>query len=70
MRYRGLKLILILCAGLLWSCTAIEQQEEEGECLKWRSMLVEKKERLPYPLRGVVVREETVVYCVERKEKT
>ena len=57
-------LTLTLSAGLLWSCAAVEQ-EEMGECLEWKKMVVEKKERLPYPMSGVVVREETIVYCRE-----
>lgn len=57
-------LTLILSAGLLWSCAAVEE-EEQLPCLDWMTMVVEKKERLPYPMQGVVVREETIVYCRE-----
>lgn len=57
-------LTLILSAGLLWSCAAVEE-EEQLPCLDWKTMVVEKKERLPYPMSGVVVREETIVYCRE-----
>ena len=56
--------ILLLCAGLLYSCAAVEE-EETRPCLDWKTMVVEKKERLPYPMQGVVVREETIVYCRE-----
>lgn len=55
-------LTLILSAGLLWSCAAVEE-EESRPCLDWKTMVVEKKERLPYPMQGIVVREETIVYC-------
>jgi len=57
------KYCIVFTAGLLWSCTAIE--EETRPCLDWKTMVVEKKERLPYPMQGVVVREETIVYCRE-----
>ena len=59
---RILLLTLILSAGLLLSCTVVE---EERPCLDWKTMVVEEKERLPYPMRGEVVREKTIVYCRE-----
>ena len=59
---RILLLTLILSAGLLLSCTVVE---EDRPCLDWKTMVVEEKERLPYPMSGVVVREETIVYCRE-----
>lgn len=60
----------LVCLSFLVLLTACETtpQEEQGECLKWRTTIVEKKERLPYPMRGVVVREEEVVYCAIREE--
>ena len=54
---------------LLVGCTTVEP-EDAGECLKWRTTVVEKKERLPYPMRGVVVREEEVTYCSIRQEES
>ena len=59
-------LSLVACAGLLPA--GYNQGEELGECLKWRTTIVEKKERLPYPMRGIVVREEQVVQCAIREE--
>jgi high-affinity Fe2+/Pb2+ permease len=59
-------LSLVACAGLLPA--GYNQEEELGECLKWRTTIVEKKERLPYPMRGIVVREEQVVQCAIREE--
>lgn len=61
--FRGI-VLLILLSG----CTTVE--EEQGECLKWRTTVIEKKERLPYPMRGTVVREEVVTYCAVREETT
>lgn len=55
---------LTLSAGLLWSCAAVEE-EEQLPCLDWKTMVVEEKQRLPYPMHGVVVREKTIVYCRE-----
>jgi hypothetical protein len=43
-------------------------QEDVGECLEWKMSMVEKKERLPYPMRGIVVREEMVAVCMSREE--
>lgn len=57
-------LTLILSAGLLLSCAAVEE-EQMGECLDWKTMVVKEKQRLPYPMQGVVVREKTIVYCRE-----
>lgn len=57
-------LTLTLSAGLLYSCAGVEE-EESRPCLDWKTMVVQKKERLPYPMQGVVVREETIVYCRE-----
>jgi|14BtaG_2_1085337.scaffolds.fasta_scaffold02705_12 hypothetical protein len=59
-------LSLVACAGFLPA--GYNQGEELGECLKWRTTIVEKKERLPYPMRGIVVREEQVVQCTIREE--
>ena len=62
-----MKLTIVIAILSLVAC-ASTQEEEQGECLKWRTTIMEKKERLPYPLRGVVVREEEVVYCAIREE--
>ena len=53
---------------VLIGCTSIDP-EDAGECLQWKSMVVEKKERLPYPMSGTVVREEQVLYCIDRAVK-
>lgn len=58
--------LLVACGGLLPA--GHNQEEETGECLKWRTTVVEKKERLPYPMSGVVVREEQITYCAIREE--
>lgn len=51
---------------LLVGCETVDSQ---GECLEWSTMIVEKKERLPYPMRGVVVREEAITYCRQREQQ-
>ena len=56
----------VACGGFLPA--GYNQEEDVGECLKWRTTIMEKKERLPYPMRGVVVREEEVTYCAIREE--
>ena len=61
---KGGIVLLILFSG----CTTVE--EEQGECLKWRTTVIEKKERLPFPMRGEVVRKEVVTYCAAREETT
>jgi hypothetical protein len=62
-----MKLAIVIAIFSLVACVST-QEEDAGECLKWRTTVVEKKERLPYPMRGVVVREEEVVYCAIREE--
>ena len=62
-----MKLAIVIAILSLVACVST-QEEEHGECLKWRTTIVEKKERLPFPMRGVVVREEEVVYCAIREE--
>ena len=57
---------MVACSGFLPA--GLNQEEEQGECLKWRTTIMERKERLPYPMRGVVVREEEVTYCAIREE--
>jgi NAD-dependent DNA ligase len=57
---------LALFALIIPACSNIEEQ---GECLEWYTTVIEKKERLPYPMQGVVVREETVVQCRSRDER-
>ena len=59
-------LSMVACESFL---PAGYNQEETGECLKWDTYVVEKKERLPYPLQGVVVREELITYCVSREQE-
>lgn len=49
---------------LLVGCTTTE---EAGPCLEWRTEIIERKERLPYPMQGVVVREEKYTYCRKRE---
>lgn len=49
------------------ACQSVNQ-EDVGACLEWRTMMVEKKERLPYPMQGVIVREEQITYCAIREE--
>ena len=56
---RGI-VLLILLSG----CTTIE--EEQAPCLEWTTEIFEKKERLPFPMQGYVVREEQVTYCRKR----
>ena len=68
MNQRLLTILLLLSTGLLYSCAGLMPaglEEETRPCLDWKTMVVEKKERLPYPMSGVVVREETIVYCRE-----
>ena len=62
LRERGLALVALIIPA----CSFVEEQ---GECLEWYTTIVEKKERLPYPMQGVVVREETVIQCRSRDER-
>lgn len=57
---------LMLPLVLLVGCETVEQQ---GQCLEWKTSVVEKKERLPYPLQGVVVREEIITTCKVREQQ-
>jgi len=59
-------LLIASCGG--FQPAGYQQGAPIGECLKWRTTIMEKKERLPYPMRGVVVREEEITYCAEREE--
>ena len=68
-----MKIAIAISILLIASCGGFQpagynQGEELGECLKWRTTIVEKKERLPYPMSGVVVREEQITYCAIREE--
>lgn len=64
-----MKLAIVIAILSLVACVSTQEEEQEqGECLKWRTTIVEKKERLPFPMRGIVVREEEVVYCAIREE--
>jgi hypothetical protein len=49
------------------ACRSVNQ-EDVGECLEWKMSMIETKERLPYPMRGIVVREEMVAVCMTREE--
>ena len=62
------KNLILMTSGLLVipSCSTVEEQ---GECLKWTTSVVQKKERLPYPMRGTVIREEAITLCVSRETK-
>ena len=62
LRERGLALVALMIPA----CSSVEEQ---GECLEWYTTVIERKERLPYPMQGVVVREETVVQCRSRDER-
>ena len=57
---------LMLPIVFLVGCETVEQQ---GQCLVWKTYVVEKKERLPYPMRGTVVREEIVTTCKVREQQ-
>ena len=59
LRERGLALVALMIPA----CSNVEEQ---GECLDWYTTIVETKERLPFPMRGEVVREEVVTYCRSR----
>ena len=63
LRKRGLALVILL----LTSCSSIEEQ---GECLEWFTTVIETKERLPFPLIGEVVREETIIFCRSKENES
>lgn len=48
-------------------CQTVDQ-EKVGPCLEWKMSMVEKKERLPFPMSGVVVREEMIAVCTSRED--
>lgn len=60
-------IFFVVAILLVASCQSVNQ-EDVGECLEWKMSMVEKKERLPYPMSGVVVREEMVAVCTSREE--
>lgn len=62
-----MKTLSTLAVLILAGCSTTE---ELGECLDWHTEVVERRERLPYPMQGVVVREEKYTYCRSRKNET
>lgn len=62
LRERGLALVALMIPA----CSNVEEQ---GECLEWATETIERRERLPYPMQGVVVREEQHTYCRSRDER-
>ena len=59
---KGRIVFLILLTG----CASIT--EEQAPCLEWTTETIERRERLPYPMQGVIVREEQYTYCRKRAE--
>jgi hypothetical protein len=57
---KGGIVLLILLSG----CTSIE--EEKAPCLEWTTEIIERRERLPYPMQGTIIREEPYTYCRKR----
>jgi hypothetical protein len=62
-----MRLAIVVAILFTVACQSVNQ-EDVGECLEWRMSMVERKERLPYPMRGIVVREEMVAVCTSREE--
>ena len=59
-------LLMVACESFL---PAGYNQEQTGKCLKWDTYVMEKRERLPYPLQGEIIREELITYCARREQE-
>ena len=62
-RYVTLSLVVVLgaCGVLI--------KEELDDCLEWKTIQVVTKERLPYPMEGVVEQVENHLVCIAREEE-
>lgn len=61
-KYLGVAIVLL--AG----CETVPHGEQ-GECLRWKTVEVVRKEFLPYPMTGYIERVETRPMCAVREEK-
>ena len=59
---------IIMFNIFLISCSTVPP-EEQGECLRWKTVEVARKEFLPYPMTGYIERIETRVMCAVREEE-
>jgi hypothetical protein len=62
-----MRIAIVVAILFTVACQSVNQ-EDVGECLEWKMSMVEKKERLPFPMSGVVVREEMIAVCTSRED--
>ena len=62
--YRFAMLPVLVALG---ACGTLE--EEQGKCMKWKTVEVTRKEFLPYPIDGYVERTQTHLICLAREEE-